>query len=257
MFALAGLLAVPLLLGVPFVLRDTIVWQQMNVLLLVGTVSFVLAVLLHASASFSPASALLFLVLGVGVGLAAELSALRWGLPLFGDYSYNPALRPQLMGLPLFIPLAWFVLAYLPLVLLRRLAVGGRHKLLRRLTKTLLCSLYLTAVDLALDPLAISIGAWTWSESGGYLGVPASNFVGWFLVGIVIYGVFFAVEPDRTEAPAPALDALIVGLIGALGLLALLAVGAHVRHWLPIVLSVAVLAPYFGYWYRTRDRSSS
>ena len=101
------------------------------------------------------------------------------------------------------------------------------------------------------------IGAWTWSESGGYLGVPASNFVGWFLVGIVIYGVFFAVEPDRTEAPAPALDALIVGLIGALGLLALLAVGAHVRHWLPIVLSVAVLAPYFGYWYRTRDRSSS
>ena len=253
--ALAGLLALPLLLGVPFVLHDTIIWKQMNALLLVGTLSFVLALLLHAAVSFSPASALRFFVLAAGVGLAAELAALRWGWPLSGDYSYNPALRPQFMGLPLFIPLAWFVLAYLPLVLLRHLPVAGRDRPLRWLAKTLLCSLFITAADLALDPLATSVGAWTWSEPGGYLGVPVGNFAGWFLVGNVIYGVFFAVEPDRTEAPAPGFDTLVVGLTSALGLLALLAVAAHVGHWLPMVLSAAVMAPYVAYWYHTRTRS--
>jgi len=206
--------------------------------------------------SFSPASALRFFVLAAGVGLAAELAALRWGWPLFGDYSYNPALRPQFLGLPLFIPLAWFVLAYLPLVLLRRVPVAGRHGALRWLAKTLLCSLFLTAADLSLDPLATFVGAWTWSEPGGYLGVPLGNFAGWFLVGIIIYGVFFAVEPDGTEAPAPGFDAVVVGLTGALGLLALVAVAAHVGHWLPMVLSAAVMAPYVAYWYHMRTRSS-
>lgn len=247
--ALAGLLALPLVLGIPFILDDTIVWKEMNALLLAGTLSFVLAVLLHAAVSFSPASGLRFFVLAAGVGLVAELAALRWGVPLFGDYSYNPALRPQLLGLPLFIPLAWFVLAYLPLVLLRSLPVAGRHNARRWLAKTLLCSLFLTAADLALDPLATSVGAWTWTEQGVYLGIPLGNFAGWFLVGIVIYGVFFAVEPDRTEAHVAGFDAVIVGLTGALGLLALVAVAAHVGHWLPMVLSAVIMAPYVAYWY--------
>jgi uncharacterized membrane protein len=254
MLAFAALLSLPVLLGVPFVLKNTILWEEMNAPLLAGTVAYVLALLLHATVSFSPRTALRFFVLACSLGLAAEIAGLHWGWPFAAHYVYHPQLRPQFLGVPLFIPLSWFVLAYLPLVLLRGLPATGPLRNGRWLGKTLLCSLFLTGTDLLLDPLATSVGAWSWADPGGYLGIPMANFAGWFLVGCFIYGLFLAIEPDPGPPPLPAIDSTLVGLSAGVGLLALAAVAVHVGHWLPMVLPAAVLTPYFAHWYCHRSR---
>jgi bisanhydrobacterioruberin hydratase len=48
----------------------------------------------------------------------------------------------------------------------------------------------MVAIDLLIDPLAAnSLGYWRWIETGAYYGVPARNFLGWFLVSFMIFGI--------------------------------------------------------------------
>ena len=45
------------------------------------------------------------LVLSAGTGLAAEVLGVRTGFP-FGEYAYTDALQPQVLGVPVVVPLA-------------------------------------------------------------------------------------------------------------------------------------------------------
>jgi putative membrane protein len=48
----------------------------------------------------------------------------------------------------------------------------------------------LTATDLLIDPLGSgALGFWRWSTPGLYFGVPLSNFVGWFLVSLLMFAM--------------------------------------------------------------------
>jgi putative membrane protein len=45
--------------------------------------------------------------------------------------------------------------------------------------------------DFCLDPIRSTIdGAWVWEDGGAYLGVPLSNFSGWFLTVYLIFQLF-------------------------------------------------------------------
>lgn len=55
-----------------------------------------------------------------GVGLLAEAAGLRTGVP-FGRYEYAATLGPQLLGVPVVVPLAWLMMAYPALLVGRRL----------------------------------------------------------------------------------------------------------------------------------------
>ena len=56
----------------------------------------------------------------------------------------------------------------------------------------LLASSLMVILDLALDPAMISWQAWVWEGGWGptWHGVPLSNFAGWFLVSLVIIGLY-------------------------------------------------------------------
>lgn len=129
------------------------------------------------------ARAALKLAVGVAVlGFAAEFLGSKTGFP-FGAYYYTSALQPQLAGVPLLIPLAWLMM--LPSawavgsVLARRFAPPTRFLW----AQAGFSALAMTAWDLFLDPQMVAWGLWVWHDSsGGFFGIPWSNYAGWLLV---------------------------------------------------------------------------
>lgn len=133
-----------------------------------------------AWARSGPRFALSLAGLGFLVGYLSEVVGVATGFP-FSEYFYTERLQPQLLDVPILIPLAWAMMAYpawrvgeligtTPLV--RAVAAAGA----------------LTAWDVALDPQMVGIGYWVWPNGGAYVGIPLVNFLGWFAVGLVLFG---------------------------------------------------------------------
>ena len=48
----------------------------------------------------------------------------------------------------------------------------------------------MTAIDLVIDPLATkTLNYWAWENAGPYYGIPWSNFLGWFLMSLVLFAL--------------------------------------------------------------------
>ena len=240
------------MLSIPFILRPQFSWVEMSPLLLAGTAGLAVAVLCHASVVFSFREAVRFFFLSFFISLAAEYAGTRWGIP-FGAYRYHDDLTPKILGnVPLFIPLSWFVLAYPALVVLRLFRIRPTGSLSPKLLilKTGLCALHLMCADLLLEPLATSVGAWAWEREGSYYGTPIGNFAGWLLVGVALYGSFFLLSnPATTKHNGNhfSLNATALALYAVLLTLALFAAIRRLGHGLPVLLSAALLAPYWFY----------
>jgi putative membrane protein len=109
------------------------------------------------------------------------------GIP-FGHYHYTRVLQPQVAGVPLLIPLAWWMMlgpawavASAILAPLRRSAGWWYSPL-----AALLSGAVFTAWDFYLDPQMVDRGLWSWDVPGGYFGIPWVNFLGWWLTASVI-----------------------------------------------------------------------
>jgi putative membrane protein len=140
--------------------------------------------------------------LGAAAGVSAataivELVGSRRGIP-FGRYRYTGVLRPQVSGVPAVVPLAWFALA-LPAREVAHALLGSRST---RVTRAVVGSAALTAWDLFLDPQMVAEGYWRWARTGRYRGIPVSNFVGWFGVGLAVMALLEVTLPPREDADA-------------------------------------------------------
>lgn len=113
-------------------------------------------------------------------GYAFELLGISTGFP-FSPYAYTDLLQPQLLDVPILIPLAWAMMAY---PAWRMGEILGTTPAVR----ALLAAGALTAWDVALDPQMVMIGYWEWPSGGAYAGIPLVNFAGWLLVGLVLFG---------------------------------------------------------------------
>jgi putative membrane protein len=192
--AAAGVLAqiaYPLLDGEP--LRLTTI---ATVLLLAG------AAVTHAAGVLGPRAAIALLATAGGIGLAAEAVGVATGFP-FGSYSYAGTLGPELLGVPLVVPLAWTMLAYPCLLLGRRLGgrLGGTAA-----TRALTGGAALAAWDLFLDPQMVADGHWTWRfpepALPGVPGVPLTNYAGWVVVAVVMIAALDRALPARRTSEA-------------------------------------------------------
>lgn len=122
------------------------------------------------------------------IGFGAELAGVATGRP-FGHYSYSGRLGPRIGGVPVLAAAAWTMMAS------PAWSVAGLLTR-RRAARAAVAAGALTAWDVALDPRMVRDGYWTWPGGGRYEDVPASNFLGWFVVGGAIFAVWAAADGD-------------------------------------------------------------
>jgi putative membrane protein len=143
---------------------------------------------------------LLAALLVLGLAWGVEQIGVTTGFP-FGRYYYTEALQPQLLGgVPLAIASAWLMVAIGAWQLaatdngrrtmddgrrINELVVGGRWSVVGALWAAVKAATLVLLLDLQIETVATQINRyWVWVDGGLYYGVPLSNFVGWWLVGL-------------------------------------------------------------------------
>lgn len=115
------------------------------------------------------------------------------GFP-FGSYSYTDVLQPQIFGVvPLAIPFAWLLIVTAAMgtaeMLLERDSHAANADLRVSASKVLTAAAFALLLDVTIEPFAVHVNRyWIWSESAqsSYYGIPASNFVAWWVTSLVL-----------------------------------------------------------------------
>ena len=143
-----------------------------------GVFAQVAVVIVTLAAGLGPYA--LVVVVSVPVlGWASEVLGSRTGFP-FGSYTYTNVLQPQLADVPVLIPLAWLMM--MP----PSWAVGASLAPNNPVAQWAIAAAAFTAWDVYLDPLMVGWDFWRWKRRGWYLGIPLTNYLGWFAVAFVI-----------------------------------------------------------------------
>lgn len=114
----------------------------------------------------------LFVVIAVA-GFLVEVAGVQSGL-VFGDYQYDHVLGVKIFGTPLIIGVNWLMLIYFVYHL------TGRTKI-NRLLQIITGALMMVTYDILLEPVAIRMNMWNWSDNQ----IPLQNYVAWFIISIV------------------------------------------------------------------------
>jgi uncharacterized membrane protein len=153
--------------------------------------------------------AVLFLLITGAIGFFAEVLGTNSGFP-FGKYYYTDFLGSKFLGVPVVVPLVWFVIAYLSYSIVAGNRDALPHGLVSRNTPliartALLAAFGAVAWDFMIDPMFSSYGYWVWT--GQFLplpeldGIPLTNFVGWFvLVALMIAVCLWVIPPSKNSA---------------------------------------------------------
>jgi uncharacterized membrane protein len=174
----------------PFVL-----WPHLGVS--VRVVALTLFSVVHAGSRFGWRVGLLMFLATALITWSFEQAGVATGA-IYGPYHYSGMLGPKLGGVPLLIPLAWFMMMY-PSYLVTTLIVDGRilpqrTDLTRLLTRALVAAMVMTSWDAVIDPGMSKAGYWVWEHGGSYFGVPRQNFVGWLVTTFVVFTAFGLIQ---------------------------------------------------------------
>jgi len=164
-----------------------------------------IVLVLHGILTRGAPAILLFAAICTAVGTAAEIFGLKKGW-IFGRYRYTDRMGPKLSGpLPVVVPLMWFAICYLG-GSMTDLLVSGLSLPAAAVppVRAVAAAGIVTLFDMVIDPIAVAEKRWVWEKPGGYHGIPASNFIGWFAIVLVIFlflnRLFYSI-PVRPEVP--------------------------------------------------------
>lgn len=124
-------------------------------------------------------------------GLLENLSVLQGS---YNYYAYKGMLGSWYQGYffwlglaPLWIELAWGVVALSLFIIIREVLLPGKSPILQAACAGLLA----VNMDIIIDPIAVASKLWQWLVPSIYvLGVPLHNWVGWFMVVFFYYLIF-------------------------------------------------------------------
>ncbi len=175
---------------------------------------FLLIYLVGCSIHLGLKRALFFCIAGYAITWLSEYSSIHNGFP-YGYYRYIEATKAKelwVFGVPfmdslsyVFLTYASFSMAVMVLSPVRSskglFYVLETKKIRNSLAATALGALFMTYLDIIIDPVALRGDRWflgkihEYPGGGVYFGVPISNFIGWFVVGFVL--VFILQRIDR------------------------------------------------------------
>ena len=139
---------------------------------------------------------LIFLLICFCTGFLVEVIGTNTGV-LFGNYTYGNVLGIKFRNVPLLIGINWFIIIYssgvsintLLTKLVNRITTGngkdpGTLKALSIIVDGASLALFF---DWLMEPVAVRLGYWTWNGDGS---IPLFNYLCWFLVSLLLLGVF-------------------------------------------------------------------
>ncbi|MFT5914171.1 MAG: putative membrane protein [Bacteroidia bacterium] len=115
-------------------------------------------------------------------GFFVEVGGVHTGI-IFGEYSYGATLGWKFFDVPLIIGINWLVLVYSTGIILSKLRIANWQK-------ALLLGIIMTGIDILIEPVAIQLGFWSWSE----MVIPTQNYIAWLMVSCLLGYLFFSLE---------------------------------------------------------------
>ncbi|WP_048922146.1 carotenoid biosynthesis protein [Rufibacter radiotolerans] len=112
------------------------------------------------------------------VGMAFEWVGVHTGL-MFGEYVYGPTLGLKLWEVPVLIGVNWLMLVYASGHVVQKVASHW-------LVKSVLGAAHMVLLDYFIEPVAVRFDFWSWHAEA----IPFSNFIGWFLVALLLQVYF-------------------------------------------------------------------
>ena len=148
---------------------------------------------------------LCFTIIGYLIAFLSEYSSIHNGFP-YGWYFYIDTTRHQelwIAGVPFFDSLSYVFLTYCsyatallvvsPVKVWRwNFALLETRRIRRSFSVLLLGSLFQVFLDIIIDPVALQGHRWFlgqiygYRETGVHFGVPLSNYIGWWLVSVIL-----------------------------------------------------------------------
>ncbi|MFQ3214159.1 MAG: putative membrane protein [Marivirga sp.] len=127
------------------------------------------------------------------IGFTAEFLGVQYGL-IFGDYYYPSTLGPQLFGVPFVIGVNWYLITFTVWSVLSRIVSIAW-------LRVFLAASITTLVDVLIEPVAIALKFWTWDT----VEVPLQNYLGWFVISLLIFSIYQAINITVKNKMAPML----------------------------------------------------
>ncbi|MBC5994076.1 carotenoid biosynthesis protein [Pontibacter cellulosilyticus] len=134
---------------------------------------------------------ILFAIFVFAVGFFSEVVGVHTGL-LFGDYTYGEALGLKVWEVPVLIGLNWLMLVYTTGHISN---YTGWHWI----AKAIFGAGLMVLLDFFIEPVAMQYDFWSWSGNT----VPFTNYVGWFMIALVLQLYFHKSDFKRQNRLAP------------------------------------------------------
>ncbi len=134
-----------------------------------------------------------FILLSVAVGVLgylAEVVGTNTGL-IFGSYTYGGTLGLKVWSTPLLIGVNWLMMIYYTGAIAKKVVEN-------RIFQVLIGASLMVLMDLLIEPVAIQYDYWSWTS----VEVPIQNYVGWFVLALVLHTLYNRIEEIRKNTVA-------------------------------------------------------
>lgn len=150
------------------------------------------AILLYFQHTF-PSKHLIFYFFCFLTGLMVEIIGVNTGL-IFGNYQYGQALGPKIAGTPFIIGVNWLLLVICVNEIINFLPISLKG------IKAILGAATMVVFDAIMEPGAIKLGFWKWENNM----IPFQNYLGWFLVSLLLSYLYqMVVPPTKNKVAFP------------------------------------------------------
>lgn len=170
--------------------------------------------------------------------LVIEMIGVQTGFP-YGLFRYQSIPSFQIAGVPWTTPFAWA-----PLVLAAFFISRSWITPSSQVKRLVLAVALLVGLDLVLDPGAVVLGLWSYTNVGLYYGIPWTNILGWILTG----GIALIALERTTPSHAP--PHIVPFLIGPSSLIAFwIGVTSNARQLIPSLIGVGLMVVFTKTWF--------
>lgn len=150
----------------------------------------ILLVIFHGIPMMGWKNMIVVMLIGCFSSLFFEALGINYGW-FFSQYTYTGVIPgPKIFGFDVFSMVAYGIACYIVWAMVQA-AIGMTSNQLQKsdvIVMPILCSIVVTSIDFATDPLLATIlGAYDWFEEGVYYGIPFQNYIGWYTMGFFMY----------------------------------------------------------------------